>query len=325
MDGVCPRCGEDRGAGRWCASCGLDSTPTVATLPTQEAMDAGNREKAWFGSNPEQARVEEEQRQAAIARTERAEYQRLASAQPAGLDAYRDVAWRARLARAWLVIVAALTLLGAVLEISHLRLLSGKATADLDLELAQRVDDSNATLGVVYLVTLCALLFSAVFFISWTYRSYRNMTALGADRPRYGAGWAIGAWFVPFLGMWRPKEIINDIWRTSEPDDRAVLRPDQWRDRAVPGWLALWWGLYLCSAFADRLSARLGTDTIEHDRTATTWSLIASVLTIASAGLAYLVVTRITARQRARAAALEALPTTPVSGSPPRAATARAT
>jgi hypothetical protein len=34
---------------------------------------------------------------------------------------------------------------------------------------------------------------------------------------RWSAGWAIGAWFVPVLSLVRPKAILNDIWRASDP------------------------------------------------------------------------------------------------------------
>jgi hypothetical protein len=244
----------------------------------------------------------------------------------AGLADYRDVSWRARLARGWLVIVAALTLLEAVLQVGHLNLTAGKTTAGIDLAFAQQVDDSNGTVGIATLVAFCAYLFSAAFFAAWTFRAYRNVPALGGQGPRFGAGWAIGAWFVPILGLWRPKQIVDDIWRTSDPDAPATVRPDQWRDLPTPGLLAAWWGLYICSNFADGLAARQPSDTIEHDRTSTIYGLGSSVLTIAAAVLAYMVVTRVTARQRARADALRALPEpAPVSDSPPTAATAPAT
>src|SRR4051812_6696071 len=78
MEGACARCGEDRGEGRWCATCGLDSTPTVATLPTEEAMEAGNRERAWFAANPEREREREERAASAKRWADQAEWERLA-------------------------------------------------------------------------------------------------------------------------------------------------------------------------------------------------------------------------------------------------------
>ena len=288
-------------------------------------MDAGNREREWLGRDPDRARAEEQRAAAARARSEQARLAREAEEAAAGLAAYRDVNWRARLARAWLVIVAALSVLTATLEIAHLRLVAGKTTGTLTLDLAQRVDDSNATLGVVYILTLVAYLFSAVFFILWTHRAYKNITALGAQRPRFGAGWAIGGWFVPILGLWRPKQVVDDIWRASDPAAPAAVRPDQWRNQRTPFLLAAWWALYIAGSVADRLAARQPSDTIEHDRMATTYALCSSLLTIAGALLAVLVVTRVTGRQRARAEAVGATGAAALSGSPPTAATARAT
>src|SRR3954453_12658170 len=126
MTGECPRCGEDRGEGRWCANCGLDAMPTAATLPTQEAMDAGNRERVWLGSEPERARAEEERAERARARSAEAAAAREAETAKAGLGAYRDVWWRARLARGWLVIVALLSLLTATLQLAPLKVIAGK-------------------------------------------------------------------------------------------------------------------------------------------------------------------------------------------------------
>src|SRR3954470_4156136 len=325
MAGECPRCGEDRGERRWCANCGLDSTPEAATLPTQEAMDAGNRERVWFGSDPERMRAEEERAERARARSAKAAADREAEIVKSGFAAYRDLWWRARLARGWLVIVALLSLLGATLELAHLKLIAGKSSVGLSADFAQRVDDSNATLAIVYILVLIAYLFSAIFFVVWTYRAYKNITTLGAQRPRFGPGWAIGGWFVPIMSLWRPKQVVDDIWRASDPDAPISQRPDQWHNRPTPGVLALWWALFIASTVAERLSARQPSDTIEHDRLATSYSLAASVLTIAAALVAVLVVTRVTARQRARAEAIGAVKAEGISDSPPTAATARAT
>ena len=66
--------------------------------------------------------------------------------------------------------------------------------------------------GIVYLLTV-------VVFLRWFSKAYKNLVPLGAVGLRYRPGWAIGAWFVPFLLWWRPKQIANDIWRASDPDN----------------------------------------------------------------------------------------------------------
>jgi Domain of unknown function (DUF4328) len=320
----CVRCGEERSADeRWCRACGLDFTPTAASLPTPEALAAGERERRFFDAHPELLAAQQAREEEAARERERQEIARLSKVRPAGFAEYRDVSWRARLARGWLVAVAGLTVVSAILEISHLNLLHGKTLANLDLATAQRIDDSNATLATSYIVTLCAYAFSAAFFVAWTFRAYKNATALGAQRPRFRSGWAIGGWFVPILALWRPKQIVNDIWRASDPNDPPISR--NWRDRGVPGLFNAWWALYLISNFADQLSGRIGSDTLTHDRASTRWGLIGSISSVLAALLAFLLVSRITRRQRERRAALEELPAASAasfSGSQPTAATA---
>ena len=69
-----------------------------------------------------------------------------------------------------------------------------------------------------------------------------------------GTGWAIGAWFVPFLNLVRPIQIVNDIWRGSQPylDDRFG-----WRGRPVPRVFAFWWAAWLIAGALGGVAAQL--------------------------------------------------------------------
>ena len=61
------------------------------------------------------------------------------------------------------------------------------------------------------------LLVCVGLLIAWTHRLYRNLEPLGFRELRFGSGWAVGGWFVPFLNLVRPKQIVNDIWRAGDP------------------------------------------------------------------------------------------------------------
>jgi hypothetical protein len=288
--------------------CGLDSTPTAVTLRTQEALEAGSREQTWFDSHPERLAEQRARTEAAASARERAELERLGKMRPAGFADYRDVSWRARLARGWLIITIGLTVVTGALEIGHLNLLGDATSENASFATLQRIDESNVTLATLYLLGVGAFFFTAIFFISWTYRAYRNGPALGAQSPRFGAGWAIGGWFVPILWLWRPKQIVDDIWRMSDPADPPFVRSVDWRNRSVPFLISAWWGVFIVSAFVDRFSDRGDPSTIEGDRMMTSWSLVGSGLSIIGAALAIWVVSTCTSRQRERAAAIEALP-----------------
>jgi hypothetical protein len=308
MPDPCPRCGGERGDSRWCATCGLDLRPTAPSLPTTEAMEAGDRERAFFDAHPDLL-AEHEQRQQATARTrDQHEYQRLASTRPVEFDAYRDLGWRARLARLWVMAVMALSLTSAAFEVAHLGVLGGVSASDYASSID--VEESNARLFTVYIVTFCGYLLSGGFFIAWTWRAYRNITALGAQHPRFGSGWAVGGWFVPILSLWRPKQIVDDIWRTSDPAAPAFLRRPNWSEVALPGLLTAWWTFFILSQVLDRMSGRISGDsaTLGADRFGTTVALAASLSTVAAGVCAIRVVARISERQRERAEALARLP-----------------
>jgi len=163
---------------------------------------------------------------------------------------------------------------------------------------AETSDNRMALAGVLL---LAAFVVAAITFIVWFSRAYKNLPALGATGLRYGPGWSIGAWFVPFLNLWRPKQIANDIWRASDP----AARPDQgaeWLHKPVPGLLTVWWVLWVVSVFAANVTFRLYLDdeTPQDIRRADYADILALWADIAAAVLAIVVVRRITRRQAER-------------------------
>jgi hypothetical protein len=194
-------------------------------------------------------------------------------------------------------VLAALDLAAAVTDYgawgAHTRVAAGDLGAVGD---ASRAETRQA---IVAFLTFLVFIPAAVFFIRWFHRAYKNLRGLGAPQ-RYGEGWAIGAWFVPFLNLVRPKLIANDIWRGSDPQ-RPHDAPT--RDAPVPAVLAWWWAAFLVSSWVDNFAARAlfrGNDAAAL-RDADLTSLVGDVLDVVSALLAILVVRAVTARQEERA------------------------
>jgi hypothetical protein len=65
------------------------------------------------------------------------------------------------------------------------------------------------------IAALLTLLATAAVFITWFARVVNRLHAARPNEFRYGAGWAIGAWFVPVLNLFRPKQIADDAWRAA--------------------------------------------------------------------------------------------------------------
>jgi hypothetical protein len=96
---------------------------------------------------------------------------------------------------------------------------------------------------------------SAVAFLTWFYRAHANLHALGALNLKNSPGWAIGGWFVPFLCLVTPYQVMSEIWKGSAPrnyEDRAFSIACA---RGSP-LVGLWWASFLIMAVAGRLPAR---------------------------------------------------------------------
>jgi hypothetical protein len=116
------------------------------------------------------------------------------------------------------------------------RVIAGEELSDAALDAS---DDRQALLGMVSFVVYIACI---VTFIRWLSRAYRNLDAVARGIRRHGHGWAIGGWFVPILNLWRPKEIVNDVWRSGGTEP--------------PPLLGVWWGGFIVSNWLSNIALR---------------------------------------------------------------------
>lgn len=133
-------------------------------------------------------------------------------------------------------------------------------------------------------------------FLPWFYRAYRNLPRLGVSRVRYRFGWAIGAWFVPILNLFRPKQIANDVWRGSAP----VAGPKRLEDHpGVPAVIHLWWAAWLLASTLGNVDFRLywNAETLPEQKTSSVVAICAVVSFMVAAALAIVVVRKVTRRQ----------------------------
>jgi len=201
---------------------------------------------------------------------------------PATLQTLRS---RARWVQIALLVVALVDLIAVGSDLAEYRLLG----TDYTIEEADANDLRQFVVGVVQ---FSLLVLTAVLFILWFKRAYDHVEPLGGNR-RYGTGWAIGAWFVPILNLWRPKQIANDIWRAG--DERG--------DSSISPWLTLWWAAFLISNWASQIAGRrsLTGDTVEELQTAAAIYAFADGIDVIAAVLAIWVVWAITRRQASSA------------------------
>jgi hypothetical protein len=176
---------------------------------------------------------------------------------------------------------------------------------------AEAPGTADTVVVIAYGLQFLSFAATAVAFVVWFSRAYKNVRALGGRNARYRAGWAIGAWFVPILNLFRPKQLANDIWRASDPD---VPPGGDSRGARLPPLLNWWWGAWIVASLLNNRSglSSLRAQTAEEERVATVLSLASDVLSIIAAILAILVVRSLTQLQDARAQRLTAPPGVPV-------------
>jgi hypothetical protein len=192
-----------------------------------------------------------------------------------------------------------LSIVSGAFEINlYNRLIDGEDVTESEID----ADDARVVIASILQFTIYTV--SAVLFLIWFYRAYANVRALGVPKLRYGVGWSIGAWFVPILNLWRPKQIANDVWRGSDPDLPAPA-PDDWTERPVPGLLGWWWAAWLLNPVLYAVAnIYYGEADLELQRTGAVIYMMSDVFSVLAAALLIVIVRRATERQEERAARL---------------------
>jgi hypothetical protein len=140
---------------------------------------------------------------------------------------------------------------------------------------------------------------AAVVFFFWLYRAYQNLNPLGVTDMEDSPGWAVGAFFVPFLSFYMPYRVLSNGWKASSPS----LGPNQpWRSQRTAGLVGWWWAFFLTNVVVSQVYLRVKS----LQQIAWLGSLVAMV-TLAFLALQFLLVDRLHRRQEQKRAALSIL------------------
>ena len=92
---------------------------------------------------------------------------------------------------------------------------------------------------------------AGVVFLWYLARVNHNARALGAKGLSATPGWTIGYFFVPIINLYRPYQIVQELWKASAPvAGRWTSQPGS----SLVGW---WWALHLLDNVANQIVARL--------------------------------------------------------------------
>lgn len=217
-----------------------------------------------------------------------------------GFEQYHPLGRRALLARVALAAMAAVDLVAVFSGLAEYSLLVRLETEDVPVS---ELDASDRRQLIVAVVQTIVFAFAAFFFVRWLHHAYRNLRALGARTLRFATHTAVWSWFVPILNLWKPKQVINDVWRASDPDAPREQNHGDWADKRPPLLYGVWWLFFVVLNFAYNAAFRLDfrAEELEEIQLASLITIVADSLSVIGALLALAVVRRTTARQESRA------------------------
>ena len=123
----------------------------------------------------------------------------------------------------------------------------------VDYTKSEAFDSRHAVMGGIQaaLFVLCA-----AAFLTWFFRAHKNLSQRGIAELDYSSRWAVGGFFVPFLNMVRPFQVMKEVWRGSAALAKDIPRKSQWAI-PIPPLLGWWWALFLISTSLGRVAGRL--------------------------------------------------------------------
>jgi hypothetical protein len=210
---------------------------------------------------------------------------------------FRSLQTYAKVALAGFALIAFFHVLGIVLGL----------LAMLDPEsFRQLYSDESATRPLLLFQGSVAMLVGLamiVVFLMWLYRAHSNLPFLQAKDLEFTSGWAVGWWFIPIASLFKPFQVVREVWVESDPetvDDVVFL---SYGPRSAPTYMVFWWVFWLISNISANLIGLIVTQTQDLVVLGGI-DVFVSVVTLAATGLVMYLVRDITDRQEKRSASV---------------------
>lgn len=183
---------------------------------------------------------------------------------------------RAKTAILLIYIVMVLDVLTLGSGFMQYQLLDGALTVGIDTDAASANDLREQVIGILYMIVYIV---SVVTFIMWFRRAYYNLHQ--HVRPLlFSEGWAAGSWFVPFLNLFRPYQIMKELY--TETKHLLARKELSYSEQFTTRYLGVWWAFWIVTSFLGQFVFRysLRADTVDELLTTTIAGMAESILNI---------------------------------------------
>jgi formylglycine-generating enzyme required for sulfatase activity len=103
----------------------------------------------------------------------------------------------------------------------------------------ERAENADTLCRITTVINIIVLIPTAIVFLAWFYSAHKYLNDLGAQGLKYSPGWAVASFFVPFLNLYRPYRIAQEIWRASNPE--RIASSADWKNGRRSLLIVFWW------------------------------------------------------------------------------------
>ncbi len=186
-------------------------------------------------------------------------------------------AQRAKIAAILIAIVLFTDVLNLTSSLMQYELLGRIATGENFTQAEANANDLRET--AVGILSVVMLLISAITFIMWFRRAYYNLHQK-INYLKYEEGWAAGCWFVPFVNLVRPFQIMQELFNETIAYLKKVNQEIPFNTNTAL--MGFWWTFWIIDNIIGQIIFRFArnAETIEQLTTLTIGYIIESSLSI---------------------------------------------
>lgn len=150
----------------------------------------------------------------------------------------------------WIVlIIEVLSLISSGMQYDLLQTISNGG--EITDEAATANDLREQLIAIIYLI---AYITSGIVFIMWFRRAYFNLHQK-VQTLSYSESWAAGSWFVPFVNLYRPFQIMKELYQETK---QYITDRDTYTEiDLTTKFLGLWWTLWIVNGIFGQVNWRL--------------------------------------------------------------------
>lgn len=168
--------------------------------------------------------------------------------------------------------------------------LAGTEGAELGSGRLQVAGFSLMAMAYSAYVEVGLVLIIATLFLRFLYKAVQQARGFATPYSYASAGWAVGYWFIPFVNLYRPFEVVKTLFKACAAQAGGDGKP-----MAGEQLLSAWWAMFLISNGAAWALARSDTDfnTAAGIASYAEYSIGCNLLTVIATLLFWLVIKRL--------------------------------